>query len=144
MSSFTEARFEPVYLPGGRRKKRSGRPVFAIRGAAGDGLRYDIGFLGSGLSVFVPEGFETDGPSDPTGVLQLLGVAPTMMRASAVHDMLREDLRFTKLQSDAVFLMAMETEGTPPIWREAAFNSVRLNQSRSKHQPADEVEMPPY
>lgn len=143
MSSFTEARWERVYLPDGRPKTRGGRAVFAIRGVAGDGLRYDIGWVGSGLSVHVPEGFETDVVSDPTGVLALVGATRRMIKASAVHDCLREDLRFTKLQSDAVFLMAMETEGTDPLWREVAFNAVRLNGSRAQHQAA-EVVWPPY
>jgi hypothetical protein len=144
VSSFTEARWERVYLPDGRPKTRGGRPVFAIRGAGRDGFRYEIGFVGSGLSVHVPEGFETDVVSDPTGVLALVGATRRMIKSSAVHDCLREDLRFTKLQSDAVFLMAMETEGTDPLWREVAFNAVRLNQSRTQHQEGPAVDWPPY
>ncbi|MES2086549.1 MAG: hypothetical protein V4514_19885 [Pseudomonadota bacterium] len=57
-----------------------------------------------------------------------------MVKSSAVHDMLREDLRFTKLETDAYFLMAMETEGTPLLVRWAAYRAVRLNGSRAAHQ----------
>lgn len=135
MSSFTEATFKKVYLPDGSPKRRGGRQVYAIRGADGQGMRYDIGFLGSGMSVHVPEGFETDGPSAPIWVIPFMPIG-RMIKASAVHDMLREDARFTLLETDLVFLAAMETEGTPVVVRWAAFNAVRLNRSRTQHQPA--------
>ena len=139
MSSFTEASFEAVYLADGSSKLRGGRQVYKIRGADGAGLRWDVGYLGSGLGVHVPEGFETDGPSAPLWLLPLLPVR-RMVKASAVHDMLREDVRWTKLETDAIFLMAMETEGTPLWARVLAYKAVRLNRSRTGHQPPAGVE----
>ena len=119
MSSFTEARFEPTG------ERRQGRKLYRVVG----GFDFDIGYLGSGLRVRVPAGFLTDGPSIPIAFRWAL---PTnrMVKASAVHDMLREDRRFSKLEGDAIFLTAMQVEGTPAWLREIAFLAVRLNGSR--------------
>lgn len=132
MSSFTEATFEKVVLANGKPKLRNGRQVYAIRGSNGNGFYYDIGKLGSGLRVHVPEGFETDGPSAPALILWAM---PTkhMVKSAAIHDMLREDLSFTLLECDVIFLAAMEAEKTPVVWRELAFAAVRTNTSRTKH-----------
>lgn len=126
MSSFTEATFEETG------KKIGGRKVYRIKGRDGMGLRYYIGFEGSGQSVHVPEGFLTDGPSAPPFLRWLLPVGK-MVKAAAVHDMLREDDRYSLIECDAIFLMAMQAEGTPALWREAAFAAVRTNSSRTKH-----------
>ena len=142
MSSFTEATFEPVHLADGRLKTRAGRPVYRIKGAAGNGFDFEIGFLGSGIRIHVPEDFETDGPSVPLPVKKILPVA-RMMKASALHDRLREDTRFTKLEGDCAYLIAMEAEDTPEWAREAAFSAVRLNRSRSKHNPPQMLEPSP-
>lgn len=148
MSSFTEAWFEPVYLPNGKRKTRNGRPVFAVRGPAGDGFVYEIGFKGSGLGIKCREGYETDLASDPTGILDLTGVAVQAAVEFALHDLLREDTRFSKLASDAILLMAMEARGVDPLVRELIFAAVRSNNSRTRHNPDELVfgpgVMPPY
>jgi hypothetical protein len=119
VSSFTRALFEPT----GRTK--SGRAVWRCVG----GLTFDVGYLGSGLSVTVPEGFETDGPSVPFWALPFIKVG-CMIRAAAVHDRLREDPRFSLIDCDAIFLTAMKAEGVPALQRELAFLAVRFNQSR--------------
>jgi hypothetical protein len=121
MSSFTRALFEPTGTT------REGRIVW--RAAAP--FRFDIGYLGSGLSIEVPAGFETDGPSIPWW-LAPIARAGSMVRASAVHDRLREDLRFTKLEGDAIFLTALAAEGVPAWRREIAFLAVRLNRNRTR------------
>lgn len=126
MSSFTEATFEDSGLTVGTRK------FYRIKGRDGNGFFYHIGYVGSGVTVHVPEGFLTDGPSAPPLLRWLLPVGK-MVKASAVHDMLREDERYTLIECDAVFLMAMQAEGTPALWREAAFAAVRTNSSRTKH-----------
>lgn len=124
MSSFTEARFEPTGA------KRAGRKLYRVSG----GFDFYIGYPGSGLAVRVPDGFVTDGPSIPWLVRWAI---PTkrMVKASAVHDMLREDRRFTKLEGDAIFLTAMQVERTPFVLRELAFLAVRANGSRSFDRP---------
>lgn len=121
MSSFTRADFEATG------EKRNGRKLYRIVG----GFTFDIGYLGSGLSIQVPDGFVTDGPSMPWIARKLLPTR-TMTKASAVHDLLREDLRFSKLEGDAIFLTAMQAEGTPVWLRELAFLAVRLNNSRAR------------
>lgn len=120
MSSFTRAVFEPT----GR--TLNGRAVFKAVG----GFHYDIGFIGSGLQVVIPDGFETDGPSVPFWALPFFPVG-SMVRSAAVHDVLRADQRFTSLEADALFLAAMQAERTPRWARELAFFFVRLNRSRT-------------
>lgn len=126
MSIFTQAKLEPTG------EYRCGRQLFRVA----DGFQFDIGYVGSGLSVHVPAGFVTDGPSIPAWIAWLL---PTrrMVKSSAVHDLLREDRRFSKLEGDAIFLTAMRAEGTPLWLRELAFLAVRINASR-KVNPANE------
>jgi hypothetical protein len=121
MSSFTRAVFEPTG------ETRAGRIVWR----AAEAFRFDIGFVGSGLSIDVPAGFETDGPSVPWW-LAPVAKAGGMVRAAAVHDRLREDLRFSKLDGDAIFLTALEAEGVTAWRRELAFLAVRLNNSRDR------------
>ncbi len=121
VSSFTDATFEPTG------ERRAGRALYRIV----EGMRFDIGFLGSGLSVWVPPGFVTDGPSVPVWLRWALPVG-RMIKAAAVHDCLREDLRFSKLEGDAIFLTAMRAERTPVWLRELAFVAVRLNGSRAR------------
>lgn len=149
MSSFTKATFEPVFLADGRRKKRAGAPVFRVKGEAGDGFRFYIGYEGSGLEVHVEEGYETDVVSGIPPLLRslLARFLETMVLSAAVHDVARENGLFSKLAGDCLFLMAMEAEGTPPIARELAFKLVRLNDSRTRHNPDElvfAVDMPPY
>lgn len=139
MSAFTEARTE-LYRPGGLFQ----RPLVRLL----DDLAYDIGYKGSGLTVRAKAGFITDLGSDPTGILDLTGVALLAKRSFIVHDLLRENILFSKLASDAIFLMAMEAEGVPELPRELIFAAVRTNHSRRRRNPDELVfgaaEMPPY
>lgn len=135
MSSFTRAEFLET------EKRRDGRVVYKL---INGGFQYDIGYLGSGLSVHVPEGFETDGPSIPGWLLTICRllekILPSlvqikkMMNSAAVHDKLREDLRFKLLETDMIFHMAMKAEGTPKIQREVSALLVRFNKSRVSYQ----------
>lgn len=122
MSSFTEAVFEPAG------KTYEGRPVWR----AAEAFTFEIGFLGSGLKIEVPKGFETDGPSIPWWLARWVN-SGSMVRSAAVHDKLREDLRFSKLEGDAIFLTAMAAEGVGKVLRELSFLAVRLNNSRVNH-----------
>ena len=120
MSAFTEATFTPT----GRR--RGGRELFRI-----DGLAFDIGRKGSGQTIRVPDGFETDGPTIPAWAWRLI---PTerLVKWAALHDFMRERLGYTKLTGDAIFLSAMEAEGTPAWLRWPAFLAVLANNSRAR------------
>ena len=122
VSSFTRALVEPT----GR--SRAGRAIWRVA----EPFQYDIGYVGSGLSVVVPAGFETDGPSIPTIICPIVKPG-CMVKSAMVHDRLREDLRFSKLESDAVFLAAMQAEGVPVWQRELAFLFVRANRSRKQY-----------
>lgn len=135
MSEFTAARWEDTLLP-----RDDGRAIYAIRGEAGDGFRFWIGYEGSSLVVHVPEGFLTDGPSIPSLVRWLVPKTAIRqaMKAAAVHDLLCEDPRFDRLTADAIFLTAMKAEGTPTLWREVFFRAVRTNGSKARRNP-DEV-----
>lgn len=135
MSSFTEATFERIP------EQRDGRDQFRVTG-----LRFYIGYEGSGLCVVVPDGFLTDGPSVPSWVFTLVNLLPRrvqrgigldrIVKSSAVHDCLREDARFTsKLATDMIFATAMESERAPYWIRLVAYFAVRMNTSRENHQP---------
>ena len=121
MSAFTQALLTPTGAT------REGRAVYRVV----NGFTFDIGFLGSGLAVTVPAGFESDGPSVPSWALRIVDVG-AFIRSAIVHDMLRQDLRFTKLDGDAIFLTAMQAEGVTPWQRELIFLAVRLNNSRAR------------
>lgn len=147
MSSFTDARFEPVLDAKGKPFKREGRKVYAIRGHSGDGMTFHIGYVGSGLSVRVPEGFQTDGPSVPTVksnglLLKVVGVVASVvpqsaidraMKSAAVHDYLCEHPRYSRADADAQFWAAMHAEGTPGFWRDLFFKAVTTNNSKARY-----------
>ncbi len=120
MSSFTSASFHELGID-----RKSGRKLYRTETA----FTFDIGYLGSGLTVRVPAGFVTDGASVPRWMYRWRFIRD-MLPAAAVHDLMRQDLRYSKLAGDAVFLTALSALGTPPIVRELAFIAVRLNNGR--------------
>lgn len=124
MSSFTEAKLTPTG------KFYEGREIYKVD----EDFVFEIGYLGSGLKIIVGKGFLTDGPSIPSWLRHFIP-AETMYKSSIIHDHLREDLRFTLLQSDAIFLTAMQAEKTPRLLRELAFLAVRFNKSRASKPP---------
>lgn len=137
MSSFTEATWR--WIPDALRARR---PEAEILGPEGDGFHFWIGHPDAGCRIHVPEGFRTDGASIPQWILRLLPsrfrrwLLGQMLKAAAVHDRLREDLRFELVDSDCIFLLAMHVEGTHPVVRFLAFHLVRGNRSRTQHNAA--------
>lgn len=137
MSEFTQATWR--WIPGALRAKR---PEAEILGPAGDGFRFWIGRPDSGCWIHVPEGFRTDGASIPMWFLRLLPTSGRrwllgqMLKASAVHDRMREDLQFSLVDSDLIFLLAMHVERTHAVIRTLAFVFVRTNGSRTQHNAA--------
>ena len=125
MSSFTEAKIVPT-----DRKNSAGRRMYN----SGPGFGWELGAKGSGMWVWVPANRESDGPSIPRWLKWLFGWlidVQSMMKSSFIHDMMREHPEaFTLLESNATFLMCMETEGTRPFQRNWAFLLVCLNHSR--------------
>lgn len=134
MSSFTEARHQEI-----------GDGLYQLVSDDLAGMWFYVGKPTSGLGVLIPNGFITDGPSIPSWLekiltwLGLLGwVVECLLKASAVHDRLREDLNFNLIDCDCYFLVAMKADQknwSGPRWacgllREAAFLGVRTNTSR--------------
>jgi hypothetical protein len=130
VSSFTEARFEEVVG-----KRREGRKVY--RAAAS--FRFWIGHPDAGMCIMIPQGFETDGASIPVPILRLLPgslrdwVMGQLAKSAAVHDLMREDLQFSLMDADALFLVAMEADGVNWALKWVAFAAVRTNKSRDPH-----------
>lgn len=132
MSSFTDAAWVKTDLRDAR-----GNRLYRIT----PGLTFYIGYAGSGLEVEVKDGTLTDGPSWPHWLKDLARILHqgwmirSMLKASAVHDELRGDLRFAKLEGDALFLVAMNAEGTPGLLKWLGFLGVLLNNSRGEASP---------
>jgi hypothetical protein len=127
MSSFTEANYNEVFVS--TNTKLFGRTIYRID----KDFTYYVGYIGSSIAVDVPKGTLTDGPSIPLFWLKLVKWIwgdEKWFKSATVHDILRRDLRFTRLETDSFFHMAMETEDTPVILRELAYLLVRFNRSR--------------
>jgi hypothetical protein len=137
-SSFTSATFRPVLVRDPKTgieqlKTKEGRRLYSIHGDDGNGLTFHVGFEGSGLSVHVPEGFVTDGPSIPSWCRWLVPktAREQAMKSAAVHDLLCEHPAFSRPEADVHFLIAMYAERTPQFWREVFFAAVRTNSSKA-------------
>lgn len=120
MSRFTEAAF---HFTG---EMKNGRPLFCLTTP----LVYEVGFLGSGWRVTAPAGFCTDLASLPlwlarTGVGKRLG--RQLVRSAIVHDVLRQDRRWSKLLGDYVFWEAMGVDGVALGWRAICGLAVLVN-----------------
>lgn len=96
-------------------------------------LKFDVGFLGSGVTIIVPEGFETDLASVPGWLWWLFPRDDPQYAAAAVlHDWLyrwkhpASFEKFDRRTADAIFLEAMVVLGVD-FWRAfAMFVGVRI------------------
>ena len=82
-------------------------------------LTYQIGFLGTGLAVTVPDGFMTDLASVPRLLWPIVPPhSPDYAAAAVLHDYLYEwnEGMFTKVVADGIFYEAMRVLGVP-AWR---------------------------
>ena len=132
MSSFTQAKFERVVDANGRHaKNKAGRYLWRVCEA----FYWELGFEGSGNRIWVPKGFVTDGPSIPPALAWLIprGVTERAMLSACVHDMLREDDRYSLEDGNEIFRFCMIAEGTPAFWREVFYHAIQFNKSRTKH-----------
>lgn len=116
MSSFTRAIVEPT----GRTVH--GRVEFRVV----ETFVYEVGYLGSGWKVIVPEGFTFDGPSVPFYLLPFVPVGQ-MFRSSAVHDYLITETAFPRELSDLIFKEALAVEGVSYLPRLFAYLAVKWN-----------------
>lgn len=125
MSSYTEARIRA--LPRAKRQEQ--------QYVAEEEFWWELGALGSGRKVIIPKGRRTDGPSIPKWLKWLLGWfidMQSLMAPSFIHDEMRCAPEFTKLESDATFLMCCETSGVRTSLMWCAFVAVLTNNNRGK------------
>lgn len=117
MSSFTEAKVERI----------ADRLYCVV-----EPFRWYFGYVGSTLYVDVPRGFLTDLVSGPRWIIRLIP-KPWRRRMAApaiVHDRLREDMRFAKVDGDVQFLSALLANEVPWPLAMLAFVGVSFNNSR--------------
>lgn len=113
-------------------------------------LSFELFYKGSDLSIRVPDGFKTDGPSWPLWVDYLLLTITSVMKwtglecyipslpnfhmvlSSALHDFLRQQLLVPKFVGDYIFLTALKAEGCSFVFRWLAFFAVLCNFSRKR------------
>lgn len=122
MSSFTEAKIEKTD------KKRAGRRIYRVI----EPFTYEVGFLGSGLKIEIPKGFETDLVSAPWWVRWALPL-DHMKRPAILHDYIREHRPDIELwRTNLIFLEAMYADGTIEPARTLAWLAVRTNRNRER------------
>jgi hypothetical protein len=115
--------FRVEEVPG---QSRGGRQLVRLL----ETLEYRVGSKDSPVAVCVPVGFATDFASIPFGLRNLFPPLGCWGRPAIIHDYLYatrgEQGRFDRLQSDRIFLEAMEVVGVPAWRRTVMFRAVRL------------------
>lgn len=123
MSRFTEATYD---ITGDR---RNGLPVVCLSSP----LTYEVDYLGSGWAVTAPVGFCTDLASLPQWTQRFRWgrrLAEKLARSAIVHDLLRADLRVSKITGDLIFFEALGVDRVRLAWRLVALAGVLLNGNR--------------
>jgi hypothetical protein len=95
---------------------------------------YDVGGKGSGVTIVVPKGFETDGASVPRIIWSLFPAWGTYSRAAVIHDWLCYNINSgtplavapTKTDAADIFYEAMVVCGTDPVTRRILYWGVRI------------------
>jgi hypothetical protein len=96
-------------------------------------LTAPFSYLSSRGPLTVPAGFETDGASVPRMFWSILDPFGPYFKAAVIHDWLYSphNRRFTRAQSDELFLEAMRNNGLDWMRRELIYRAVRLGGWRS-------------
>lgn len=81
--------------------------------------------LPNGEKVIVPRGYITDLASIPRVFRAIFNVNGLLRAPAVLHDWLYSSQRFTRAQSDAIFLQAMESRGIGRAERYAVYAAVR-------------------
>lgn len=122
VSSFTEAKIEKTG------KKRHGRPIYRVK----ESFFYEVGFIGSGLKIEIPAGFESDLVSAPWWCAWLLPL-DHMKRPAILHDYLREKRPDIELwRTNLIFLEAMYADRTIEPAKTLAWLATRTNKNRER------------
>lgn len=117
MSSFTTPLvFEPTT------KTRQGRPVYELDAP----FSYDVGCEGSGFSVHVPFGFETDFASIPKPLRGIFPPYGPWAKAAVIHDFLYETGQVSRWIADRIFFEAMGVLGVGFATRITMYMAVRI------------------
>lgn len=91
---------------------------------------YDVGAEGSGETITVPAGFESDFASIPRALWRLEPPLGRSGKAAVVHDALYATRglggRYTRQRADEIFLEALTVIGVHPIKRQLMFRAVRM------------------
>lgn len=86
-------------------------------------MRYECDFLG--VTLEVPAGAMTDGPSIPVLGAALLGGLTTGFRAAVLHDHLCRSRSVPRETADKVFLEALLSTGVPDAQAQSMYAAVR-------------------
>jgi len=81
--------------------------------------------LRNGEKIIVPRGYITDLASIPRVFRNVFNVNGPLRAPAVLHDWLYSSQRFTRAQSDAIFLEAMEARGIDTAERYAVYAAVR-------------------
>lgn len=123
MSSFTD----PLVLVA-LASERSGRGEFELYLP----FSYDIGFLGSGDTITVPAGFNTDLASIPWFARTFVPIAGRMAKPALLHDFLLES---GDPRAHDVFAEALAVARVPRLTRRLVLLAVGLWNCRGPHKP---------
>lgn len=122
MSSFTD----PLVLVA-LASERGGRGEFELFLP----FSYDVGFLGSGETITVPAGFNTDLASIPWFARPFVPIAGRMAKPALLHDFLLET---GDPRAHDVFAEALTVARVPSLTRRLVLMAVRIWNRHSPHQ----------
>jgi hypothetical protein len=84
-----------------------------------------IGLRGNGDKIIVPRGYVTDLASIPRLLRGAFNVNGLLRAPAVTHDWLYSSQRYSRAESDAIFLDAMEARGIGRATRYSAYAAVR-------------------
>jgi hypothetical protein len=87
---------------------------------------YDVGSEGSGDTITVPEGFQTDFASVPRLFWWIIPTWGSYGNAAVIHDFLYQNGLRTRKEADDIFLEAMGVLGTSWLTRHIMYWAVRI------------------
>lgn len=115
MSSFTE----PLILEA-LPTTREGRGEFLVH----QPFHYDVGYLGSGDTITVPAGYNTDLCSVPWYARPFIPLAGKVAKPALIHDWL---LELGQARAHDVFDEALKVAGVAPLTRKLLVSAVKLH-----------------
>lgn len=104
---------------------------------------YERGQLGSNDVIRVPKGFITDLASVPKVFWNIIPPMGKYSKAAVLHDWLYACQVFSKIETDGIFLEAMEALGVPAIERDTLYEGVKVGGAEAwlEHQKRGDPEI---